>query len=284
MDLESLKNALVGLPVPNIRCFDVIGSSNDEALSWVSQAEQAGGAPDGCLVIANSQTKGRGRLGRAWVTRPEASLAFSLILRPTPAEVERLAYFSPLGALAICQALEELGLYPQIKWPNDVLLNRKKTAGILVEAAWFGEQLQGLVIGIGLNVAPESVPPAGQLRFPATCVEEAAGRQVDRLELLRAILSNLFSWRASLFDPSFFAGWQARLAFRDEWVRIEETIQATSASPSGAVTGQVAGIDASGSLLLRTQAGETLAVSVGDVHLRLLHNTGQGSGEPPNLI
>lgn len=261
MNVESLRLALAELPVPNIRYFEALGSSNDEALAWISQ-----GGTDGCLVVADSQTQGRGRLGRKWVTQPGSSLAFSLVLRPTPAEIERLAYFSPLGALAICEALEGLNLAPLIKWPNDVLLNRRKVAGILVEAAWLGSQLEGLVIGIGLNIAPDSIPPAAQLLFPATSVQDAAGITVDRLELLRVILSNLFSWRARLFDPAFFAGWENRLAFRGEWVKLQETV--SQASNNGELTGQMIGIDASGNLLLKTQSGATTAVSVGDVHLR----------------
>ena len=263
MNAHALKISLAGLPIPQIRFFEEIGSTNDEALAWLSKEASAGGAHDGCLVVANSQNNGRGRLGRRWVTRPGSSLAFSLILRPTPGEVERLAYFSPLGALAICQAFEQIGLAPLIKWPNDVLLQRRKAAGILVEVAWLGDQLQGVVIGIGLNVAADSVPPTDQLLFPAISVEEAARRPVDRMDLLCAILTNLFAWRGRLLDSSFLQGWEQRLAFRGEWVRLE-------AGGHDALTGQVMGIDANGSLLLRTRNGETAAMTVGDVHLRPL--------------
>jgi BirA family biotin operon repressor/biotin-[acetyl-CoA-carboxylase] ligase len=271
MNVESLRLALAGLPVAHIRYFEALGSSNDEALAWISQD-----GADGCLVVADSQTNGRGRLGRKWVTQPGSSLAFSLILRPTPQEIERLAYFSPLGALAICEALEGLKLTPLIKWPNDVLLNRRKVAGILVEAAWLGSQLEGMVIGIGLNIAPDSVPPAAQLLFPATSIQEAAGFTVDRLEILRAIVANIFSWRARLFDPAFFAGWEKRLAFRGEWVKLQET--AGQAGNMGELTGQVIGLDTGGNLLLKTQSGTTMAVSVGDVHLRPIDSSGPQAG------
>lgn len=261
MDQQSLNDQLAGLPVPQIRYDDVVGSTNDVALAWL--ADSADAAQDGCLVIADRQENGRGRLGRRWVTRPGAGLAFSLIVRPSPHEVERLAGFSPLGAMAVSQALETAGLAPQIKWPNDVLLNGRKTAGILVELSWTGEQLQGLVIGIGVNVSPESVPPAGELLFPATSVAEAAGRPVDRMQLLRDVLESLFAWRARLLSPEFLQAWEQRLAFRGEMVRVEETGR-------GSIIGQVAGIDSSGSLLLRAATGEITAVTVGDVHLRPL--------------
>src|SRR5512138_2140316 len=103
MDVHTLTSLLAGLPVPQTRYFDTIGSTNDEAIAWIQA-----GAQDGCLVVADQQTRGRGRMNRRWITRPAAALAFSVILQPTPEEVGRIGFFSPLGALAICQALEGL--------------------------------------------------------------------------------------------------------------------------------------------------------------------------------
>ncbi len=259
MDVDSLASLLAGLPISQFRYFDSIGSTNDEALAWVSA-----GAQDRCLVVANQQTQGRGRLNRRWITNPGAALAFSLILQPTPEEDERMGFFSPLGALAICQALEALfGLSPQIKWPNDVLLQERKIAGILVETAWMGNRLQGMVIGIGINVKPEAVPPAAELLFPAACVEDSTGRPVDRMTLLHEILRALLDWRSRLGTETFHQAWEQRLAFRGQWVSVEGT-------DNKPAIGQLLGIDASGSLLLRNSAGETITVTVGDVHLRLM--------------
>jgi BirA family transcriptional regulator, biotin operon repressor / biotin---[acetyl-CoA-carboxylase] ligase len=260
MDVQTLKRYLDGLPIPDARYFDVISSTNDEALHWVSA-----GARDGCLVVADQQTKGRGRLGRRWVTHPESALALSLVIIPSKEEQEHLGLFSPLGALAICEALEEtLGLEPEIKWPNDVLLHRQKAAGVLVEAAWLGETLQGVIVGIGLNVHPEAVPPADEVIFPAISVEQAAGHTVDRWGLLHAILSSLFRLRTKIGSTAFLESWDTRLAFRDEWVRITGTSQPASEE----VTGQVVGIDPTGSLILRTHGGKLVPVNVGDVQLR----------------
>jgi BirA family biotin operon repressor/biotin-[acetyl-CoA-carboxylase] ligase len=257
MDVTSLTSLLAGLPVKQIRYFDTIGSSNDEALAWLQA-----GAQDGCLVVADHQTRGRGRLNRRWITQPAAALAFSLILRPAQEEIDRAGFFSPLGALAICQALEGLpGLRPQIKWPNDVLIQQRKVAGILVETSWLQNSIQGVVIGIGINVKPEAVPLAGDLLFPATSVEESAGAAIDRATLLREILRALFVWRSKIHTVDFRRAWEQRLAFRGQWVQIE----GGTGTP---VTGQVLGIDALGSLLVRSAAGATIPVSVGDVHLR----------------
>ncbi len=269
MNAESLTSLLAELPVPQVRAFDSIGSTNDEAKSWA-----ADGAADGCLVIADQQTQGRGRFDRRWITLPGASLAFSLILRPTPAETAHAGLFSPLGALAISQALEQAyRLDARVKWPNDVLLHDaaiqhpqaadwRKTAGILVEAVWTGAQLQALIIGIGINVAPSAVPPANELLFPAMCVEDAAGQPVKREQLLKNVLASVFAWRPKLLDERLRIEWDKRLAFKEEWVQVEET-------GGPAIIGQVVGLDSFGSLLLRTQAGEMVKAAVGDVHLRL---------------
>lgn len=269
MNVETLTALCAGLPVPQIKAFASIGSTNDEAKDWA-----AAGAGDGSLVVADQQTQGRGRFERRWITRPGAALAFSLILRPTQAEMARAGLFSPLGALAISQALEQsLGLDARVKWPNDVLLHDakvkdsqaedwRKTAGILVEAVWTGNQLQAIIIGIGINVAPEAVPPAEELLFPAISVADAAGVPVDRERLLRAVLEALFACRPKLLDDRLRSEWENRLAFRDEWVQVEET----GGTP---IIGKVAGLDDSGSLLLRNQAGELVKAAVGDVHLRL---------------
>ncbi len=254
MDEQRLRAALK-TTVAGLHYFESIGSTNDLALQLAAQ-----GAADGTLVVADQQTMGRGRLERRWVTAPGAALAFSLALRPTPAEQQALALFAPLCGLAVSRALEALGLQPQIKWPNDVLLERRKTCGILVEAQWQGARLQGLVAGIGVNVAPSSVPPAEELRFPATCIETVLGRPVDRVELLSSILRYLYEERARLGSPEFFSAWESRLAFRGEWVNVQQ--------PGQELKGRVLGISPTGSLRLASPDGTPFEVEAGDLSLR----------------
>ena len=144
MDLNSLKQNLNGLPIAEIRYFPTTGSTNEDALLWASQ-----GAKDNSLIIADQQTSGRGRLGRKWITHPGAALAFSLILHPTQKEIDHLILFSPLGALAVSEAIQtSCHLQTQVKWPNDVLVNRKKVCGVLTETRWLESDLKGLVVCI----------------------------------------------------------------------------------------------------------------------------------------
>ncbi len=257
MDEKSLQSALAHLPLAGFRFFNETGSTNEQALRWAER-----GAADGSLVIADSQTAGRGRLNRRWETHPGAALAFSLVMRLTAEETRRSALCSPLGALGVAAALsDDYQLAAQVKWPNDVLLNRRKVSGILAEACWQGGALQGIVLGVGINVAPESLPPEEHLLFPATCVEQALGKPVARSELLRAVLEKIFAWRARLSSPAFIADWEERLAFKGEWVEIQQPNQP-------AVTGKLLGISDEGNLRLQTAANETVTIVAGDLRLR----------------
>ena len=276
MDQASLETILAELPVKHIRYFNRLGSTNDEADRWAGQD-----APDMALVVADEQTAGKGRLGRKWITPSGAALAFSLVLRPEVEHAMVLPRCSALGALAVCEALSELyALQPEIKWPNDVLLDRRKAAGILAEATWSGEQPASLVLGIGINVAPASISeaalPKSSLLFPAACIEEFLDRPVDRQQLLRLILERLIAWRPRLALQEFLNAWEARLAFRGEWVQClpgEAPVMAGAPiqyqkNLPAVLEGRIIGLAPDGALRLRTPAGEEVLVRVGDVRLR----------------
>jgi len=257
MDEQTLRSGLADLPIPAMQYFDNLPSTNDLALDWAEN-----GAPDFSLVAADSQSAGRGRLGRRWVTRAGAALAFSLVLRPSPLETAHLALFSPLAGLAVSLALEKLySLQPMIKWPNDVLLERKKVAGILAEAAWQGQKVNGVILGIGINVASSSVPPAHELLFPATSVEQETGQAVDRIRLLRSVLEEVLAWRLTLGSARFMQAWEQRLAFRGEWVEASQLGKA-------ALHGQVVRIDQDGNLIIVDNRGKEISITAGDIHLR----------------
>ncbi len=254
---DPLKNALAGLPLAEVRFFESIDSTNTHCLAWVGE-----GAGDLSLAVADHQSAGRGRADRRWVTNPGSALAFSLVLRPREEELSHLSFFSPLGALAIRAALVHLyKLAPEIKWPNDVLVARKKLAGILVENAWEGPVLQAIVIGIGVNITSGALPPQAQQLFPPTCVEAEAGARVARWELLAEILSRILQLRDKVGSREFFEEWSAHLAFRGERVCI-------SGNQKPDLVGRLAGIDPEGELLIETDDGQRHPIKVGDVRLR----------------
>jgi BirA family biotin operon repressor/biotin-[acetyl-CoA-carboxylase] ligase len=247
----------INLDVPELGkmlYYAEVSSSNDLALEWAEN-----GAADGSLVLADLQTAGRGRGDRRWVTRPGTALAMSLVLRPKTVETAHVARFTALAALGLVDALAKLGLSAAIKWPNDVLLGGKKVAGVLVEAVWRGNDLTGLVVGMGVNVTAESVPPAAELRYPATAVEVEMGAEVDRWDLLAGILQGLFKYRAILPTDAFLMAWNEKLAFKGQYVAFE--------FPDGQVrTAEVGNVQPDGRLALQLAAEpEPRLVAAGEV-------------------
>jgi BirA family biotin operon repressor/biotin-[acetyl-CoA-carboxylase] ligase len=282
MNQPMLANLLADLPLGSLRYFDSVGSTNEVAARWAEA-----GAPDLSLVVADEQTAGRGRSGRRWITPAGSALAFSLILRPqewlpsavlvtgegnrqTWAEGSSpdfaLTRLSALGALAVCEALHQCRLLPQIKWPNDVLLMGRKVAGVLVEMQWHGEEPRAAILGIGINVASSSVPDEHMLDFPATSLETVLQRSVDRWELLRDVLRSVMKWRFLWMTTKFLQVWEENLAFRGEPVRILSA--GAQAIHSVVLEGTLMGLFPDGSLKIRTPEGEIRAAQFGELHLR----------------
>jgi BirA family biotin operon repressor/biotin-[acetyl-CoA-carboxylase] ligase len=260
MDQQTLEQALDGLPLGPVRYFDRVGSTNDLALAWAQE-----GAPHLSLVVADEQFAGRGRGGRRWYTPPAAALAISVVLHPQPGlDLSRLPRLAGLGGLAVCEALQAChGLQASLKWPNDVLIGGRKTAGVLAESHWLGDALAGLVLGIGLNLTARAVPPAELLDFPATAVEVALGQPADRLALLRQILVSVVRRWPELDTDAFLLDWGTRLAYQGEQVQVllpgEERLE-----------GRILGLTSNGDLRLRDQTGVEVVAQAGEVRLRPL--------------
>jgi BirA family biotin operon repressor/biotin-[acetyl-CoA-carboxylase] ligase len=257
MNQQDLNTLLADLPLGEIRYFSSIGSTNDEALTWATQ-----GARDLSIVVANEQTAGRGRYDRPWFSPPSTSLAFSMVLRPRLDELPHLSRIVGLTALSLADAINKLGLTPQIKWPNDILLNGRKVAGILIELGWAGEQVNYVVIGVGLNVAKGAAPTTDVLRFPAISLEHLLGAAPDRAQLLHDILASFISLRPHMHSASFMASWEKMLAYYEREVRVEM-------GGDRVVLGKVTGLESDGSLKVREENGNTVIVRFGEVRLRL---------------
>jgi len=278
MDQKTLETALADLEIPAIRYFPAVGSTNDVASAWAAE-----GAPDGALVVADEQTSGRGRGDRRWFTQPGMGLAFSLVLYPSkPVGVYVMPRLTALGAVAVRYALQRhYNIIPQIKWPNDVLIERQKVAGVLAEAQWSGEQIKSAVLGIGINVASGSISdeilPRAEMNFPATSVEEALKKKVDRVELLHHVLKELLYWRPRIHTNDFLSEWESCLAFRGEWVQVtagesygkDGLPVSLEQMPQPIQEGKVLGLAMDGSLKLLAKSGEIVTVRVGEVRLGL---------------
>jgi BirA family transcriptional regulator, biotin operon repressor / biotin---[acetyl-CoA-carboxylase] ligase len=221
---------MIGAPRVHHRLTD---STNERA-----KALAAGGAPHGTLVTADEQTAGRGRQGRAWTAPPRSAVLMSVVIRD-PDEVLPLT-----AAVAICDALPA---ECEIKWPNDVWLDRRKLAGILVEGR---PQQRWAVLGVGLNVRTAEFSP--ELRSTATSLR-LAGIDSDVEAILGALLPSLDRWLGASRAPVLEA-WRGRDALRGERVRWEGG------------EGTAAGIDESGALVVVTEEGR-ITLESGEIHL-----------------
>lgn len=215
------------------------------------------GAAEGVVLVAEHQTAGRGRLGRTWEAAPGAALLVSVLLRPRLAasEAHLVTTVAGLAAVDVCH---DLGVGVALKWPNDVVADDRKLAGLLAESVVDGGTVVAVVVGMGMNLRSGGLPDG------AVALDELVGRPAERDEVLTAWLGHLGRRYADLRAPggiaSTVAGWRDACATLGRRVRVE--------LPTGTLEGDAVDLDHTGRLLVATPAGTT-AVAAGDVvHVR----------------
>ncbi len=224
----------------------------------VARAESEAGCPAGTVVIAEEQTGGRGRFGRTWVSPAAKNLYLTLVLRPP---LDRLRSLSIVSPLAVALAIEDVtGLSPRIKWPNDVLLDGRKTAGVLIESEIEGAEVKCALVGVGLNVNFE-IGAASEIANIATSVKQELGREASREDLLAALLNRF----EALYDdaprsPAVHSAWRSRLETLGRQVRVTFRDQVYA--------GLAEDVDAGGNLVLLQPDGARMTVEAGEVSLR----------------
>jgi BirA family transcriptional regulator, biotin operon repressor / biotin---[acetyl-CoA-carboxylase] ligase len=236
----------------DIRQFERIDSTNRYLLD-----EARGGAAEGIVAVAAYQSQGRGRRGRTWTAPPDASLLVSVLLRPIGLPADRRHLVTAALSLAAVAACEKVaGFRPGVKWPNDLVVEDRKLAGILAEV-----EGDAIVAGLGMNLNW----PSDQLPEGAVAVNGVRGGPVDRGQMLVALLLHLEHRCAQLSEP---AGWMALLeAARASSATIGREVAVDMVDRT--VVGRAEAIDGSGHLRVRTADGTSLEVTAGDViHLR----------------
>ena len=238
--------------------FQEVASTMDEA------ARQAqAGAQEGTVVVAETQTAGRGRLGRSWVSRP-GNLYLTIVLRPT---LQTLPFLSCLAGVAVARALgqatglrpSEEGLQPRLRWPNDVLLGGKKVAGILVESALEGDAVRYALVGIGINVDLDT-SKVQEIANLATSLNAVASNPVSREEALRRLLQGMDSLYLQLAQGKTpLVEWKGLLDTLGRRVRVSWQDQVC--------WGQAEDVDELGNLQLRRDDGQLVTLAAGDVTL-----------------
>ncbi|MDA0692442.1 MAG: biotin--[acetyl-CoA-carboxylase] ligase [Nitrospinae bacterium] len=258
LDAEKIRNDLRPVRLGSyILVFDEIDSTNDLAQKYLEE-----GALEGLVLIAESQTRGRGRMGRSWVSPPGTGIYMSVLLKPQ-IQPQRLPQLTLLAGLASVQAINEFSSQKvQLKWPNDILLNGKKLCGILSEyhATQSGES--AVIIGIGVNVNHSRNDFPEDLRPIATSLMIETGSPVDRQALATAIIRHL--------DQEYDAYLQNRSPdVINKWANHSDMFGKKISVTKGksVIHGTALGLDSEGRLLMRTKSGEEIAFDSGEVSL-----------------
>ncbi|HTB82049.1 MAG TPA: biotin--[acetyl-CoA-carboxylase] ligase [Candidatus Sulfotelmatobacter sp.] len=241
----------------DIQVFQETNSTND-----VAEKLARDGVPEGVVVFAEAQTKGRGRLGRKWMSPARKGLWFSVLLRPKlhPLETTQLTVIS---ATALRRAIKTIcNLNAEIKWPNDILLGGKKAAGILTEMSAETDRVRHVIIGIGVDVNLDAGEFPAELKKIATSLKAATGEKISRAELAVEILRELDADYARIRAGKF-----SEVA--DEWESACVTIGKNVTVHVGdrQFRGRAESLDDDGALLVRTEHGHLERVIGGDVTL-----------------
>lgn len=226
------------------RYYPRVASTNDLAKSWLLD-----GAPDGAVVIADEQARGRGRSGRVWQTPPGAALALSIVLHPPPAQV---AHVNMIGALSVHDLAAKVGCEDiGIKWPNDIQVGGKKISGVLVENVWMPDRLRGAVLGIGVNVRVDFSQT--DLRDTAASLEDFAERRLERAELIRILLERVAYWYQLIESDALYETWRSRLNMLGRAVFVD------------GISGRSLDVRPDGALLIEDRHGAVHKVVAGDL-------------------
>ena len=229
------------------------GSTQD-----VARVEAEAGAPAGTTVVAEEQTAGRGRFGRSWVSPAGKNLYLTLLMRPP---LERLRSLSIVAPLAVALAVEEMtGLRPQLKWPNDVLINERKLSGILVESELSGRSVNYALVGIGVNVNFD-IEEAPEIAGIATSLKRELGRETARERLLATLLNRFEAlYEDAAQDRNVVQQWRSRLGMLGRHVKVTFRDQVEE--------GLAEDVDSDGNLILVQTDSRRILIEGGEVTLR----------------
>lgn len=231
-------------------------STNDTAIETGRQREN----PEGIVVVADTQTHGKGRMGRTWISPPGVNLYFTVLLKP-PFLPQNASILTLVAAVAVASAIRENTKLPaEIKWPNDIMINGKKAGGILLDMKSGKDKINLIAVGVGLNVNMSLNEFPDEIRQSATSIKIETGSPVDRVELLAKILEELERCYKIILQGD-------KRALINEWIRLNSTLtkKVTVKSPDKIISGLAENINDNGELIIRLPDGKTETVNAGDV-------------------
>lgn len=237
-----------------IHHHESLGSTNEVAFRLAQD-----GAEHGEVVVAEQQTAGKGRRGRAWVSPPGLNLYFSVILRPE-LPPQRAPELTLVAAVALAETLRESGADAAIKWPNDVHIDGRKVAGILTELSAEPERVHFVVVGVGVNLNARAEHFPEELRATATSLALALDARVPRARFAASLLTRLEEWLDLYLETGFDA-------VRTRWKELSSTLgqDVLVRTDRQELRGRAEDIDPSGALLVRTEEGSLERILAGDV-------------------
>jgi BirA family biotin operon repressor/biotin-[acetyl-CoA-carboxylase] ligase len=242
----------------SIHHFHAMDSTNSMAYQLALQ-----GAEEGEIVVAESQKKGRGRLGRKWFSPPLTNLYLSIILRPE-IPPQQASLMTLMAAVATADAIHKFsGLQPMIKWPNDILLKNRKVAGLLNEIHSEMDRIHFVVLGIGVNLNMDEKMFSKEIRSLATSLKREMGQSVSRKAFLQTLLEELEIWYETFLKegaPPILQAWRDKAQIHGRPVKVT--------SFGEILSGTAIDVDNDGALILETKAGERKRVVAGDIEYK----------------
>ncbi|MDP2682826.1 MAG: biotin--[acetyl-CoA-carboxylase] ligase [Deltaproteobacteria bacterium] len=255
---SNLKTSFIGRA---LSFYKETGSTNDTAKEFAAK-----GVEEGAVIAADCQKKGKGRLGRRWESPAGVNIYTSIILRPNilPVFAPQLTLVSAVAAAETVSKFLNTGSgykpEPTVKWPNDILINSKKVAGILTEMNSEMDRINFVVIGIGVNVNMTKKMFPEELRQIATSLKEETGRDISRIDFIQTLYMNMERWYKEYLKNGFEPvrkAWTDYFNMRDKMVKVQQMDRV--------IEGIAIGIDGNGALLLRGKDGKVARILSGDV-------------------
>ena len=251
---KTLQTRIIG---KELLFFDEVDSTNDAAMEKGAKV-----LAEGLVVLSEGQTHGKGRLGRTWVSPKNVNIYMSVLLRPDISP-QHAPVMTMMSAISTARAITEVtGLETTIKWPNDVLIDRKKVSGILTEMNAEQERINYVVIGIGINVNMKREDFPVDLRVPATSLAECLGKRVDRMNLLLMLIRILEQDYDELKKDgimSIFNRWRKGCDILNRRIKVS--------LPGEEITGVAEDLTPEGGLMVRLDCGEKRVIYAGDVRI-----------------
>jgi BirA family biotin operon repressor/biotin-[acetyl-CoA-carboxylase] ligase len=255
LDIRGVKEHMNNDLITGFKYFDSVTSTNELALNLKENE-----AAEGLVIIGGEQTKGRGRLQRNWHSPKGLGLWFSIILKPQK-DFDRIPLLTLIGALSVQKAAENIGINTDLKWPNDILFNNKKVCGILSQFRSSGNEIERVVVGIGINVNQQEFPE--DLKDTSTSLRIINGSKINRENLLTDILDH-FAYYYKIYKSGNYNQiidiWKTKMSMLNQNITLQT-------STGQKIKGKVVDISNKGQLILELPDNTRRKFIAGDVSI-----------------